>query len=353
MSNQDQYFLGTVNSNVNNDWFADVVLSHGSCSYGLFTFKIDSGACVTCIPFDAYVDSMGTLLKHSLPLFGASGHKLECMGYQQIDLTYKNVTVKQDVFFVKNLKTCLLGRPAIEALSLLRRINEVDARESKMQDKYPELFSGLGCMKNVYTLKLCDNARPYSVSTSRRVPLPLLPKVKSELQKMVEQGVIEPVTMPTDWCAPLVVIPKASGQVRICGDFVELNKNIMRERYELPTVDATLAQLSGATVFSKLDANSGFYQIKIDENSAKLTTFITPFGRFFYKRLPMGISSAPEFYMRCMAQLTDSLPGTLCLMDDICVFGKDQNEHDDRLQKLMQILSSEGQKKILLNVNSL
>ena len=116
----------------------------------------------------------------------------------------------------------------------------------------------------------------------------------------------------------------------------------MRERFELPTVDATLAQMSGATVFSKLDANSGFYQIKIDETSSKFTTFITPFGRYFYKRLPMGISSAPEHYMRKMAQLVDSLDGTLCLMDDICVFGKNQKEHDDRLNQLLKILSNEG-----------
>jgi hypothetical protein len=129
---------------------------------------------------------------------------------------------------------------------------------------------------------------------------------------MVAERVIFPITEATEWCAPMVVIPKANGSVRICGDFVELNKGILRERYELPTVDSTLSKLGGATVFTKLDANSGFYQIKLKEESAKLTTFITPFGRYYYLRLPMGISSAPEHYMRRMAQLIDSLPGTVC-----------------------------------------
>ena len=99
--------------------------------------------------------------------------------------------------------------------------------------------------------------------------------------------------------------------------------------------------------FSKLDANSGFYQVKLDSGSAKLTTFITPFGRYCYKRLPMGISCAPEYYMRKMSHIADNLPGVLCLMDDICVYGKDQNQHDERLQKLLEVLQLEG---VTLNV---
>ena len=126
-------------------------------------------------------------------------------------------------------------------------------------------------MKGNYSLALKNEAQPFSVATPRRVPLPLLPEVKLELEKMVDQGVIMPITEATEWCAPMVVIPKSSGKVRICGDFVELNKHI-RERFELPTVDATLAKLSGARIFSKLDANSGFYQVKLDSGSAKLTS---------------------------------------------------------------------------------
>ena len=95
-----------------------------------------------------------------------------------------------------------------------------------------------------------------------------------------------------------MVVPKANNSVRLVGDFVELNKDILREKFQLPTVDETLTKIGKASYFTKLDANSGFYQINMDPKSAEFTCFSTPFGRYVYKRLPMGISSAPEVFMR-------------------------------------------------------
>ena len=74
---------------------------------------------------------------------------------------------------------------------------------------------------------------------------------------------ISQVKEPTDWCAGMVVVPKAGGKVRICVDLTKLNQNVRREHLMLPSVEQTLAQLGGATVFSKLDANSGFWQIEL------------------------------------------------------------------------------------------
>ena len=75
---------------------------------------------------------------------------------------------------------------------------------------------------------------------------------------MEAEGVISKVNEPTPWCAGIVAVPKKSGAVRICVDLKRLNQSVMREVYPLPKVDETLAQLSGATVFTRLDANSGF-----------------------------------------------------------------------------------------------
>ena len=90
----------------------------------------------------------------------------------------------------------------------------------------------------------------------------------------------------------MVVVPKPNGSVRITTGFSRLNEADRRPKYEIPSVDDTLAKLGNAKIFSKLNANSGFYQCI----SAPLTTFIMPFARYMYKRLPMGISSAPEVY---------------------------------------------------------
>ena len=78
---------------------------------------------------------------------------------------------------------------------------------------------------------------------------------------MEKLGVIAKGTQPTPCCAGIVVVPKTSGDVRICMDLKPLNEGVLRETYPIPPVNDMLAQLAGATVFSKVDANSSFWQI--------------------------------------------------------------------------------------------
>ena len=107
-------------------------------------------------------------------------------------------------------------------------------------------------------------------------------------------------------------------------------------------VDHTLAQMAGATVFSKLDANCGFWQIPLSESCQKLTTFITPFGRYYFKRLPFGICSAPEHFQRRMSAILAGNDGVLCHMDDVFIFGRDHDEHDTRLHAALHTLQEAG-----------
>ena len=124
--------------------------------------------------------------------------------------------------------------------------------------------------------------------------MPLYQETKAEIERMLENGVISPVDEPTEWCAPMVVTPKANNKVRVCVDLTKLNNFVQRENHPLPSVDTTLGKLAGAKYFTKLDANSGFWQIKLSEGSKKLTTFITPWGRYCFNVLPYGISSGSE-----------------------------------------------------------
>ena len=135
---------------------------------------------------------------------------------------------------------------------------------------------------------------------------------------------------------------KESGSVRICVDLKPLNESVLREVHPLPKVDTTLAQLAGARVFSKLDANSGFWQIPLDKQSRLLTTFITPFGRFCFSKLPFGISSAPEHFQRHMNDILQGLSGIVCHIDDVLVFGKDKEEHDARLHAALKRIQAAG-----------
>lgn len=130
---------------------------------------------------------------------------------------------------------------------------------------------------------------------------------------MEQFGVISRVTTPAPWRAGMVVIPKKLGEVRICIDLKPLNESVLREPYPMPKVDDTLAIVSGATLFSKLNANSGFWQIPLLKESRQLTTFITPFGRFHFNKLPFGISCTPELLQRRMNQMLEGLEGVMCL----------------------------------------
>ena len=89
----------------------------------------------------------------------------------------------------------------------------------------------------------------------------------------------------------MVPVVKKSG-VRICVDLERLNQKVRRERYMMPTMDDIIHKLHSSNIFSKPDATSSFWQIPLDEQSAELTTFITRFGRFCFKRHPFGITSS-------------------------------------------------------------
>ena len=96
----------------------------------------------------------------------------------------------------------------------------------------------------------------------------------------------------------MVVVPKSNGSVRICMDLKALNDSVMREIHPIPSVDEVLAQLAGASFFTKLDANSGFWQIPLSPESRLLTTFLTPYGIYCFNKLPFGISSVPELFQK-------------------------------------------------------
>ena len=159
---------------------------------------------------------------------------------------------------------------------------------------------------------------------------------------MEKMGAIFRVSEPTDWCAGMVVVPKPDGRVRICVDLTKLNQSVRREQHILPFVEQTLAQSGGATIFSKLDANSGFWKIELTKESALLMTFITPYGRYCFNRLPFGITSAPEHFQRRMSDILQGLEGVVCLIDDILVYGKTQEEYDKHLTVVLQKVAAAG-----------
>ena len=334
----DSVFLGALSTTQKSAWSTEVEINKKKIN-----FKLDTGAEVTAVSEKAY-HTLGQppLKKANRIIYGPAQQKLDVTGQTEVTMTHCGNSSKQTMFVIRNLKNNLLGLPAITALNILKRAESIGTTQLDIKQQFPNVFKGLGTLGEEYHIRLREGAVPYCLYTPRNVPIPLREKVKEELNRMESLGVISKVNEPTQWCAGMVVVPKKSGDVRICVDLKALNDNVLREVYPIPTVDETLAQMAGAKIFSKLDANSGFWQIPLSEDSKQLTTFVTPSGRYCFNKLPFGISSAPELFQKRMSHILEGIKGVLCHMDDVLIFGATKEEHDASLQASLKRLETAG-----------
>ena len=116
------------------------------------------------------------------------------------------------------LSNNLLGLPSITALNILTKINDIHSKENTILSTFQDLFQGLGKMPCEYEIKLKPDAKPYSLFTARKIPIPLHDKVQKELKQMEASGVISNIDQPTTWCSHMVVVQKKSGGIWICID---------------------------------------------------------------------------------------------------------------------------------------
>jgi transposase InsO family protein len=233
----------------------------------------------------------------------------------------------------------LLGFETCERLNLVRRIMSVEEDELVMdlgKCTLPEARKHpISSIPFSYEIKLQDDAHPV-IKPPRRVPMAIRESLRKELDRMEEMGVVHKQTEPTEWVNEMVVVNKPNGSIRVCIDPRDLNPQIKREHYQLPSRDEIFSEVTGAVIFSKLDASHAFWQVKLTENCKKLTTFNTPFGRYAYDRLPYGLCSAPEVFHKYMSQIFEGIEGTKVYMDDLLVWGQSQKEHDERMIKVKE-----------------
>ena len=250
-----------------------------------------------------------------------------------------------------NNSGCLLGKSSAIALGLLKvgpitgsSLNSVTPQDTiqSILAKYPAVFNGIGKLHD-YQLKVHVNPDiPPIAQPPRRVPFHIRKVVDAKLRELEELDIIESVQGPTPWVSPLVAVPKANGEVRVCVDMRRANEAVIHERHPIPTLEETVHALTGATVFSKLDLRWGYHQIELHPDSRGLTTFSTPQGLKRYKRLIFGLSSASEMYQFVIQQALQGIPGVRNISDDIIVFGKTRADHDRSLDQTLQRLCDRG-----------
>ena len=197
-------------------------------------------------------------------------------------------------------------------------------------DKHEAVFEkGLGTLKKFKAkLHLKSGATPKFVK-ARPVPFALRPEVEASLQKLEQEGVLEKV-IHSEWGSPIVVVPKKTGGVRICGDYkVTLNQVLDVDQHSLPKPSDLFATLAGGKVFSKLDLAQAYHQMEVVEKFQHLLTITTHKALYRYRRLPFGIYSAPALSQRTKEQILQGIPGVVAFMDDIELTGATVEEHLD------------------------
>ena len=212
--------------------------------------------------------------------------------------------------------------------------NNISPSLRKVLAEYEDVFTDdkLGLITEYpYKITLSKNAVPV-IHPLRKIAFSIRDKVEKEIDRMLKLGAIEPVDKPTEWVNSMAIVEKPeTGDVRICLDPTSLNKYVMREHTTLPTEEEMLSQLEEATMFSKLDAKDGYWQVPLEEETSYLTTFNTHLGRYRYKRLPFGLNSSNEVFQKKMVEVFKGLPGIVVMYDDILIYGKHQTDHDRHL----------------------
>ncbi len=311
-------------------------------------FKLDTGSSANVIPLYEYtkLDMQCTLQQTSRPLYGYGGERLVLKGKCNLKCKHKDIEMVMTFYVVDTNAPPVLGLKGCIDFGLIKMVLSVTETQTEVPvlEEFADVFKGIGLFPGECTIHLDPHATPV-VHPPRRIPLALRSRLKEELESMERQGVIVKVTEPTEWVNSMVVAEKPrTGQLRVCLDPRNLNKAIKRPHYPLPTLEDLTPKLAGAQYFSVLDARSGYWAIKLTEESSRLTTFNTVFGRYRFLRLPFGLISAQDEFQRKIDETYEGLNGVMAIVDDILIYGQTKAEHDENLHVMLQRSRERGVK---------
>lgn len=309
------------------------------------SFMIDTGADVNCIPLNLIKKmnlKVEKINKNVFSVYDYNNNKVNIFGVVHLKCfdTCSDDEKSADFLVVDDKCEPVLGLQTCIRFNLIKRM-DVNALATSVQSRNlfvemnKDIFTGLGKFPGTFSIYLKENSKPV-LHYKKRIPLALLDKLNIELVKMVRDEIISPVDYPTDWVNNLQIVEKPNGKLRICLDPKPLNACIKREHFLIPTVEDLTSRLANKKMFSVFDLSSGFWHMELDNESSDLTTFMTPFGRFKFNRVPFGLNCAPEMFQRKMVQVFGNIPGVLVYFDDIGIYANDEKEHDEIVEMVME-----------------
>ena len=328
---------------------------------------VDTGSGVTLLSkkvYDKYFLPEALESCEDQRLSSYTDHTIEVIGKVKVSVMYKDRITFANVYVVNN-KTNILGRDLIQALKLsvngqtltcnaiennytenVKECRDINVTLPENIKKFSQMFKTaegeeLNCVKGFsHKVKVNNTILPVQQKL-RRLPFSVRDKVSAELKRLENLGVIEKIDS-SEWISPIVVSYKKNGSVRVCVDLREVNKAIIPDKYPLPKIDELISELRNSKYFSQLDLASAYHQIKLHPDSRDLTSFITHDGVFRYKRICFGMSSAPSAFQKMLSTILSGLQGVQNYLDDVIVYGRTKEEHDQNLYNVMSRLNDYG-----------
>ncbi|CAB4020403.1 Hypothetical predicted protein, partial [Paramuricea clavata] len=279
-----------------------------------------------------------------------TGEQVKVLGQVETSVKYEDQEGIWPLLVITGKGPNLIGRNWLQKIKInwknlfqLKEDKNTSVKVNKLLEKYEEVFhEELGTFSGPKAkIYVADDASP-KYYKARPVPYALREKVEKELERLQEEGTIEPVQF-ADWAAPIVPIVKDDKSIRICGDYkVTVNQAAKLDNYPIPKAEDLFATLSGGEKFTKLDMSQAYQQILLEDESKKYTTINTHKGLFQYNRLPYGVSSSPGIFQRTMENLLQGIPFVVVRVDDILVSGSNDEEHLANLEEVLKRLSEHG-----------
>lgn len=180
-------------------------------------------------------------------------------------------------------------------------------------------------------------------NSPRRLPFAERNIVDEQIEKWIEDGIVEPCS--SEYASQVVVVKKKCGSPRICIDYRKINKIIMKDRFPLPLIEDQLDRLQEAKIFTTLDLKNGFFHVPIEKESRHYTSFVTHKGQYQFLRVPFGLCNSPAVFQRFINTVFRDLINegiALQYMDDLIIPASDESEALNRLQKILKTAEEYG-----------
>ena len=211
--------------------------------------------------------------------------------------------------------------------------------KAHIMELYPDLFEGVSTMDGIEVKLDVDPSVPPVVQPPRKMPQAIIKPLKKEIDQMLELKVIRKLEIneATDWCHNLVLVRKPNGKLRVDLDPCTINKALRFNVHNACTFQDIVSNLGTISKVSKIDANSGFWTLPMNEESQLWTTSNTPWGCYCFTKMPFGLSQAQYFFQYYMDLNFQGINSTTNIIaDDVMIHGQDDSEYD---RHLLQVLN--------------